>query len=58
MSARYELLHLIGSDDDETNATVDAYRAEELQAAADWLMSQGHTIAARALDEYAGGGAA
>lgn len=31
-------------------------RAEELQAAANWLMSQGHTIAARDLDRYIDGG--
>lgn len=37
-------------------AELDAYRAEELQAAADWLMSQGHTIAARDLDRYIDGG--
>lgn len=33
--ARYELLHLIGDDSDETNALLDAYRAGVLREAAD-----------------------
>ncbi|MFF2228271.1 hypothetical protein ACFVV7_33695 [Streptomyces globisporus] len=35
MSARYELLHLIGSDDAESQTAVDRYRAEVLAEAAD-----------------------
>lgn len=37
MTARYELLHLIGSDDAEAQAAVDRYRAEVLAEAADFV---------------------
>ncbi|MFE2324657.1 hypothetical protein ACFXD5_12180 [Streptomyces sp. NPDC059385] len=58
-TARKELLLLDASG--EWPAYVDRiltkHRAEVLQAGADWLMSQGHTIAARDLDGYTEGGA-
>lgn len=61
MSAREELFCRVAGafvPGDRANKLIDNVIAEELQKAADWLMSQGHTIAARALDEYIEGGAA
>ncbi|MFE7510116.1 hypothetical protein ACFU8I_02645 [Streptomyces sp. NPDC057540] len=48
MSARYELLHLIGSDDDESNAMVDAVIAEALSEPFEWA----RTLDAKSLDNF------
>ncbi|MEU2510212.1 hypothetical protein ABZ621_36745 [Streptomyces sp. NPDC007863] len=59
MSAREELFRRVAGafvSEDRANKLIDDVITEalapKLQQVADWLMSQGHTIAARALDEY------
>ena len=55
MSARDQLFRRVAGafvTDGRANALIGAVVAEELQKAADWLMSQGHTVAARDLDDY------